>query len=214
MCWLVGLRTAQRTTRRCQRVVPESTRTSQHHSIKRPARPRRARKPQMTELDSTPHEVRSVVKMQSMIRKHMARREFSYLLRRERLLLVMMAIEDEKATCLQTQWRQRKASRRGTLEVRSATKLQAAVRGKAARTALLPKQKAHSTDTVWERAEFQPCVKLVEQCAITGHKEKWLNGNWTAWRLGWNLCCHMLHGESHVMKAQRESSNLWMMKCI
>ena len=43
-------------------------------------------------------EARAAVKMQSMIRRHMARRELSYLVRRERLILVMMAIEDEKAS--------------------------------------------------------------------------------------------------------------------
>lgn len=81
----------------------------------------------------------AIIKMQSVIRKHMARREFSYLVRRERLLLVMMAIEDEKATLVQTLWRQRVV--RGRDELASVTKLQAAARGKATRAVLLPERK-------------------------------------------------------------------------
>ena len=81
----------------------------------------------------------AIIKLQSVIRKHMARREFSYLVRRERLLHVMMAIEDEKATLVQTLCRQRAV--RGRDELASVTKLQAAARGKLARRDYLPEHK-------------------------------------------------------------------------
>ena len=86
-------------------------------------------------------EERAIVKMQSMIRKHMARREFSYLVRRERLILVMMAIEDEKAALVQNIWRERKRNREERRELVMIRKLQALVRGFKVRSTILPMKK-------------------------------------------------------------------------
>lgn len=67
--------------------------------------------------------------------------KLSYQVRKDRILLVCMAIEDEKATLVQRMWRHKMAMRRQQLEYRSATKLQAAMRGKLARTSFMPEHK-------------------------------------------------------------------------
>tara|TARA_B110001452_G_scaffold58941_1_gene45749 strand:+ start:169 stop:1125 length:957 start_codon:yes stop_codon:yes gene_type:complete len=86
-------------------------------------------------------EEHAIVKMQAMIRKHMARREFSYLVRRERLILVMMAIEDEKASLVQNIWRERQRKRQENCEMQMIQKIQALVRGFRVRSTILPQRK-------------------------------------------------------------------------
>lgn len=66
----------------------------------------------------------------------------SYQVQTDRILIVCMAIEDEKISLVQRRWRQKIANRKHWLEYRSATRLQAAMRGKLTRRDFLPEHKA------------------------------------------------------------------------
>ena len=67
--------------------------------------------------------------------------KLSYHVRKDRILLLCMAIEDEKATLVQRRWRLKISKRDHRLRDTSAAKLQAAVRGKQARLSHLPEHK-------------------------------------------------------------------------
>jgi hypothetical protein len=69
------------------------------------------------------------------------RDKLSYHVRKDRILLVCMAIEDEKATLVQQRWRLKMARRGHGVRYLSAAKLQAAARGKLARRDYLPEHK-------------------------------------------------------------------------
>jgi hypothetical protein len=69
--------------------------------------------------------------------------KLSYHVRKDRILLLCMAIEDEKATLVQRRWRLKISKRDHRLRDPSAAKLQAAVRGKQARLSHLPEHKVN-----------------------------------------------------------------------
>ena len=68
--------------------------------------------------------------------------KLSYNVKNDRILLLCMAIEDEKATLVQQRWRAKMNNRDYWLRHRSAAKLQAVTRGRLARRDHLPDHKA------------------------------------------------------------------------
>ena len=90
------------------------------------------------------------------------RGKLSYQVRKDRILLVCMAIEDEKVTLVQQHWRSKVATRSARLQHRSATKLQARMRGKLTRRDLLPEHKVSTPDafqllaSAWPPAPLRP----------------------------------------------------------
>ena len=87
-------------------------------------------------------EERAALALQCAFRKHMAVRELAYLQRRERLILVMIAIEDEQAVRVQRAWREKVKKRADQVEMRAVLKLQSQLRGNMSRRIHLPEQKA------------------------------------------------------------------------
>jgi len=87
-------------------------------------------------------EERAALALQCAFRKHMAVRELAYLQRRERLILVMIAIEDEQAVRVQRAWREKVKKRADQVEMRAVLKLQSQLRGNMSRKIHLPEQKA------------------------------------------------------------------------
>lgn len=71
-----------------------------------------------------------------------AKSRLSYNVKNDRILLLCMAIEDEKATLVQQRWKAKMNKRDYWLRHRSAAKLQAATRGRLARRDHLPNHKA------------------------------------------------------------------------
>ena len=68
--------------------------------------------------------------------------KLSYNVKNDRILLLCMAIEDEKATLVQQRWRAKMSNRDYWLRHRAASKLQAVMRGRLARRDHLPDHKA------------------------------------------------------------------------
>jgi len=88
------------------------------------------------------------------------RGKLSYNVRKDRILLLCMAIEDEKATLVQRRWRLKMAKRDHYLRYMCAVKLQAAIRGKLARRDHLPEHKVRVLRLKRAARKIQQYIRL------------------------------------------------------
>ena len=105
-------------------------------------------------------------------------------IKREHVLLMMVAIDNERATDVQRRWRARQANRRQMVELRSALVLQAAARGRFARQEyperrLRQLMMANAARTI-QRATRKRFARTLLKKQCRGFVEK----RSTKWRLG------------------------------